>query len=156
VVAATPPETTEPTPTTEPPEPPADPEDWSDELAAVELELGRLGWNRDQEATYLQRAFGHPSRSRLVRYADLQAHLGSLRRLAAGSDPATAPTPLRRSDLLLQCDQLLDRLGWGAAEGRAYLERSFGLASRQQLSDEQLLRFNMLLEEQLPGAGAGP
>ena len=51
---------------------------------------------------------------------------------------------------LLQCsDELLGQLQWGAAQGRQLLEQQFGKASRQQLSDEQLLQFNQLLEEQL-------
>jgi len=50
-----------------------DPEDWSDELAALEVQLQRLGWQREQESIYLQRAYGHPSRSRLTSYGDLVA-----------------------------------------------------------------------------------
>ena len=46
-------------------------------------------------------------------------------------------------------DELLGQLQWGAAQGRQLLEEQFGKASRQQLSDEQLLHFNQLLEEQL-------
>lgn len=144
-----------PTPTAAPAapeaEPPADPEDWSDELAEVELELKRLGWAREQEATYLGRAFGHPSRSRLVRYADLLAYRQALRQLAPGSDPAQAPPPLRRPELLGQCDQLLGQLHWGPGQGRDFLEKHFSLSSRQQLSDDQLLHFNMLLEGVLIG-----
>lgn len=142
------------------PEPPADPEDWSDELAQLELELRRLGWGREQEAAYLQRAFGHPSRSRLTRYADLVAYLAVLRRAPLGAEPAGVPEPVRRRDLLEQSDQLLQLLQWDASLGRAFLERHFALSSRQQLSDEQLLRFNLLLEEELTaredplGAGA--
>ncbi|MFM7515021.1 MAG: hypothetical protein ACKO3F_17015, partial [Cyanobium sp.] len=45
-------------------EPAADPEDWSAELARIDLALKRIGWQRDQEGLYLERAFGHPSRSR--------------------------------------------------------------------------------------------
>lgn len=70
-----------------------DPEDWSDELAQVELELQRLGWGREQEAAYLERVFGHPSRGRLTRYADLGAYLGVLRRAPIGADPAALPAP---------------------------------------------------------------
>ncbi|MCP9848696.1 hypothetical protein [Cyanobium sp. Morenito 9A2] len=130
------------------PEPPPDPEDWSDELAGLELELQRLGWGREQEAAYLERAFGHPNRGRLTRYADLTAYLGVLRRASAGADPAALPTPLRRRDLLEQSDLLLGQLHWDAAQGRAFLERHFALSSRQLLSDEQLLHFNLLLEEE--------
>ena len=130
-------------------EPPAEPEDWSEELTAVEMELQRLGWQREQEGEFLQRAFGHPSRTRLVNYADVVAYLKALRCLEPGSAPGSAPVPLRRPDLLRCSDELLGQLQWGAAQGRQLLEEQFGKASRQQLSDEQLLHFNQLLEEQL-------
>ena len=130
-------------------EPPPEPDDWSEELTAVDMELQRLGWDRDQEGLFLERAFGHPSRSRLVTYADLVAHLKALRLLEPAADPATAALPLRRPDLLAQSDHFLQQLHWGPAEGRAFLEEHFSLASRQQLSDDQLLRFNQLLQERL-------
>jgi len=142
--------------TAPPPEPPADPEDWSDELAEIDIQLQRLGWDRNQESTYLQRAFGHPNRNRITHYADLSAYLRGLRGLPEGSDPANASVPLRRKDLLEQSDQLLQSLRWDANRGRQMLEQNFQLSSRQQLSDEQLLSFNMLLEtELLSGADSG-
>lgn len=133
-----------------------DPEDWSDELAELDVQLARLQWDRNQESIYLQRAFGHPSRSRITTYADLLAYVRALRGLAVTSTPESAPVPLRRRDLLSQSDQLLASLCWDAARGRGLLEEHFQLASRQQLSDEQLLQFNMLLEEQLIAAGSAP
>lgn len=130
-------------------EPPPDPEDWSSELAAIDRALKRLGWTREREAVYLERAFGHPSRSRLTTYADLLAYLRALEAMAEGVDPARVAVPLRRRDLLAQSDQLLERLGWGAEQGREFLERHLGASSRQQLRDDQLLQFNLLLEEAL-------
>jgi hypothetical protein len=130
-------------------EPPADPDDWSDELAELEVQLQRIGWDRSQEGQYLQRAFGHPSRNRLTAYTDLVSYLRCLRNLGTGSDPNSAPVPLRRKDLLEQSDQLLRSLQWDATRGRQLLEQQFQRSSRQQLSDEQLLHFNMLLEEAL-------
>lgn len=130
-------------------EPSPDPEDWSDDLARIDLEVQRLGWDRNQEAIFLQRAFGHPSRSRLTRYGDLVAYLQVLAQLSPAADPALVPLPLRRRDLLEQCDELLRRLGWDPDQGRLFLELHFQCASRQHLSDQQLLQFNMLLEEQL-------
>ena len=135
-----------------PQEPPADPEDWSSDLAALELQLRRLGWNREQEAIYLQRAFGHPNRNRLTNYSDLRAYLAVLEGLAAGSEASTANVPLRRSELLNQCQALLAQLGWNADQGRAFLERELQAASRQQLNDQQLLHFNMLLETEMLAA----
>lgn len=129
-------------------EPPADPEDWSSELARLDLQLQRLGWNREQEAVYLERVFGHPNRNRLTSYGDLLAYLQALEGFADGSDPASAPPPLRRKELLSQCEELLSQLQWDPGQGRAFLEQNFGLASRQLLSDSQLLQFNMLLESE--------
>ena len=133
------------------PAPGNDPEDWSTELARLDLQLQRLGWSRDQEGVYLERAFGHPSRNRLTHYGDLLAYLNTVETLAPGADPNTANVPLRRRDLLGQCDQLLAQLQWDAATGRSFLEQHFSLTSRQQLSDSQLLQFNMLLEGALMG-----
>ena len=127
-------------------EPPADPEDWSSELARLDLQLQRLGWDREQEAIYLERVFGHPNRNRLTSYGDLLAYLQALEGFAAGSDPASAPPPLRRKELLSQCEELLSQLQWNPGQGRAFLEQHFAVASRQLLSDNQLLQFNMLLE----------
>ena len=135
------------TPAQPPEEPQVDPEDWSAELAQLELELQRLGWDRDQEAVYLQRVFGNPNRNRLTNYADLQAYLAALQGFSPGTQASSAPAPLRRGELLSQCDQLLAKLQWDAGQGRALLEQHFSLTSRQQLSDSQLLQFNMLLED---------
>jgi len=148
--AAEPPPQPLPQPTEEPT---ADPDDWSAELARIDLQLQRLGWQRAEESAYLERAFGHPSRGRITTYADLLAYLQALEGFEAGSDPACVPVPLRRRDLLLQSDALLRQLGWDAAQGRARLEQEFACSSRQQLSDAQLLHFNMLLEEALLASG---
>jgi len=128
-----------------------EPEDWSSELAGLDLQLQRLGWGRDEEGTYLERAFHHPSRNRLTSYLDLVAYLKALEALSPGANPGNAPVPLRRKDLLSQCDQLLSQLQWDASRGKSYLEQHFSLASRQQLNDTQLLQFNMLLEGELMG-----
>jgi hypothetical protein len=135
-------------------EPPPDPEDWSAELARIDLALKRIGWQREQESQYLERAFGHPSRSRLTTYNDLLAYLRLLEQLEEGCDPLTADVPLRRSELLSQSDALLRQLGWDALQGRQFLEQNMGRASRQHLDESQLLQFNMLLEEALLAAGA--
>ncbi|EAQ67870.1 hypothetical protein SynRS9909_01125 [Synechococcus sp. RS9909] len=148
--AASPAPAPAPAPDPEPPsEAPTDPEDWSDELAAIDLELQRLGWDRQQERLYLERAFGHGSRHRLTRYNDLVAFLKRLRSLEPGISAESAPVPLRRSDLISQGDQMLQTLRWSSAQAREFLQQHLQASSRQQLSDEQLLQFNMLLEEQL-------
>ena len=136
-------------PVAQPPsEAPTDPEDWSEELAAIDIEVRRIGWDRAMEGIYLERAFGHGSRHRLTRYGDLVAFMRQLKGLPEGAKPDTAPVPIRRSDLLEQGNQMLATLNWSSDQARQFLTKEIGASSRQQLSDEQLLQFNMLLEEQ--------
>ena len=131
-----------------PSESPTDPDDWSEELTAIDFELKRIGWSREQERQYLERAFGHGSRHRLTRYADLVAFLRQLRQIQPGDTPDQSAVPIRRSDLITQGDQMLSNLGWTGEQARSFLQQNLNSTSRQQLSDEQLLQFNMLLEEQ--------
>ena len=103
-----------------------------------------------KERIYLERAFGHGSRHRLTRFERFSAaYLKRLRDLPPGSDPQQTSVPLRRSDLLQQSDEILRRLEWHQEKAIEFLKQNFQATSRQQLSDEQLLTFNMLLEEQL-------
>ena len=133
----------------EPSETPSDPEDWSEELTAIDFEINRIGWSRDQERVYLERAFGHAGRHRLTRYADLVAYLRQLRQLEPGDKADQAVVPLRRGDLISQGDEILRQLGWSGEQARGFLQQHLQAKSRQQLSDEQLLQFNLLLENQL-------
>ena len=84
----------------------------------------------------------------MTRYADLVAYLRQLRQLQPQEQPDQAHIPIRRSDLITQGDQILKRLGWKAEQARGFLQEHLQASSRQQLTDEQLLKFNMLLEEQ--------
>ena len=136
-----------------PAEPPADPEDWSSELLHLDRELKRLNWGRPEEEVYLQRAFGHPSRNRLTSYADLLAYLRAVEALSAPADPAAVAVPMRRQELLSQCDALLRQLGWPTERARQFLETQLQVSSRQQLGDQDLLQFNLLLEGELLAAG---
>ena len=138
-----------PRPSAQGEEPPADPEDWSADLAQLDRLLRQLGWGREEERVYLQRLFGQPSRSRLTRHGDLMALRRALEALAPGCRPEHAPLPPLRSELLSQCDDLLERLGWPTEQARQCLERQFAVNSRQRLNDDQLLAFNLFLEGEL-------
>jgi hypothetical protein len=129
----------------------ADPEDWSADLIHLDAHLASLGWGREQERVYLRRLFGQPSRSRLTRYADLMVLRRALESVPPGSAPETAPLPILRRDLLSQCDELLGQLSWTTERARQWLETHFAVSSRQRLSDDQLLAFNLLLEAELMG-----
>ena len=132
----------------EPSEAPTDPDDWSEELTAIDLQLKRIGWSREHEHLYLERAYGHRSRHKLTRYSDLVSYLNKLKSLEVGAEAGEVQTPLRRSDLITQGDEMLTTLKWDQERAKSFLQSKLGATSRQQLSDEQLLEFNMFLEEQ--------
>ena len=146
-----------------PPSPGAsEPADWSDDLALVEVQLERLGWDRNQESVYLERSFGRMERSGITDYQDLRLYIDALQRLSPPADPCTAPLPgqhespppLPSRDLLIQNgNALLRQLGWTTDQGRAFLKRHFGHTSRQALGDEQLMQFNQQLEAHRVGGG---
>ncbi len=60
---------------------------------------------------------------------------------------STSATPVDLSDVMAQTDVELIRLGWTSAQGREYLEKTYGKRSRQQLTDEELMSFLLYLEE---------
>ena len=76
------------------------------------------------------------------------AYLRQLKLIHANDDASTAAAPIHRGDLLQQGDAMLKKLGWKSDQARTFLQKQLGATSRQQLSDEQLLEFNMLLKEQ--------
>lgn len=59
----------------------------------------------------------------------------------ADPPPPPPPAPIDLSDVIAQTTVELRRLGWTEAEGRSYLQRTYGKRSRQQLDDDELLEF---------------
>ncbi|HEY9877749.1 MAG TPA: hypothetical protein V6D29_04795 [Leptolyngbyaceae cyanobacterium] len=58
------------------------------------------------------------------------------------------PPPVDLSDIIAQTDVELRRLGWNVAQGREFLERTYGKRSRHDLTDQELLAFLLYLEMQ--------
>lgn len=63
-------------------------------------------------------------------------------------DLSTSTHPVDLSDVIAQTDVELTRLGWTSAQGRQYLEKTYGKISRTQLTDEELMSFLLYLEDQ--------
>lgn len=55
--------------------------------------------------------------------------------------PPPPPAPIDLSDVIAQTTVELRRLGWTEAQGRRYLQQTYGKRSRQQLDDDELLEF---------------
>ena len=48
-----------------------EPSDWSNELTAIDSEIERLKWSRDDEIDFLQRAFGYNNRNKITTYNEI-------------------------------------------------------------------------------------
>jgi hypothetical protein len=72
------------------------------------------------------------------------SHSGSGRRDATVAIAA----PVDLSDIIAHTDVELKRLGWTNAQGRRYLEQTYGKRSRQHLSDAELTEFLGYLKTQ--------
>jgi hypothetical protein len=62
------------------------------------------------------------------------------------ADNLPMPAPIDLSDVIAQTDVELKRLAWSVADGREYLEQTYGKRSRHELTDEELLAFLLYLE----------
>jgi hypothetical protein len=61
---------------------------------------------------------------------------------------AAIAAPVDLSDIIAHTDIELKRLGWTNAQGRRYLEQTYGKRSRQHLSDAELMEFLDYLKTQ--------
>ncbi|OKH48797.1 hypothetical protein NIES30_08605 [Phormidium tenue NIES-30] len=68
-------------------------------------------------------------------------------------DLTTEPAAVDLSDIIAQTDVELQRLGWGVAQGREFLKKTYGKLSRHDLTDDELLEFLLFLETQSPHDG---
>ena len=48
-----------------------EPNDWSNELIAIDSEIKRLDWSRDDEINFLQKNLGYNNRSKITKYDEL-------------------------------------------------------------------------------------
>lgn len=62
--------------------------------------------------------------------------------------PSISAPPIDLSDIIAQTDVELRRLGWNVAQGREFLEKTYGKRSRHDLTDQELLAFLLYLEMQ--------
>ena len=124
-----------------------DPVDWSVELAMIEIEIKRIKWERQDECTYLQKVFGLSNRHQITKYEDLIRYLNQLKTIKEYDTPESAINSTYRKELINNGDKIIANLEWSKTDARSYLNEQLGAMNRNELSNEQLLKFNMLLEE---------
>ncbi len=123
------------------------PNDWGEELSAIDKELKRLKWQKEEELVYLKILFGYSSRSKITKYIELKVLLMNLKELPSGSKPSSSCDT--KETLITKSSIILNKLKWDSIKGREFLQENFEVSTRQDLNKIQLMQFNLLLSEEL-------
>ncbi len=126
-----------------------EPEDWSNILSLIDIEIKRIGWNRDQENQFIIRILNSKDRSRITKYKDISRLLDLLTHISPGTKPDLAIVKSKKEILIEHSNEILAQLNWDQDKGRDYLNEKMNVISRFELTEEQLSEFNGLLEEAL-------
>ena len=116
-----------------------EPSDWSNELAAIESEIERLKWSREDEINFLDKNLGYNNRNKITNYNDILMYLNLLKKI---DDKNQNKVINKNINILInESDIILRDLSWNNSQGREYLQKEFNVSTRKELNEEQLISF---------------
>ena len=116
-----------------------EPSDWSSELTAIDAEIERLKWSRDDEINYLKKTLGYNNRNKITNYTDIVKYLSLLKKTDIQNPLKVANGNL--NTLIEESDIILRDLSWDHKQGREFLQKEFNVLTRKELSETQLVSF---------------
>jgi len=116
-----------------------EPSDWSNELTAIDSEIERLNWTREDETAFLEQKLGYNNRNRITNYSDIVRYLNLLKNIDKSNQLNTFKSNI--NSLILESDNILRDLSWDHIQGRDYLQKEFNVSARKELNEEQLTSF---------------
>ena len=116
-----------------------EPSDWSRELTAIDAEIERLKWSRDDEINYLEKTLGYNNRNKITNYTDIVKYLSLLKKTDIQNPLKVANGNL--NTLIEESDIILSDLSWDHKQGREFLQKEFNVLTRKELSEKQLVSF---------------
>ncbi len=116
-----------------------EPSDWSDELTAIDSEIERLKWTRDDEISFLEQKLGYNNRNKITKYDDILKYLNLLKQIQTKNESAQVNVNI--NTLIRESDIILKDLNWNYAQGRQFLKKEFNVTARKELNQEQLISF---------------
>ena len=111
-----------------------EPNDWSNELTAIDTEIERLKWSRNDEINFLEKTFGYNNRSKITNYNDIVKYLNLLKKLDRSKHCPSVRTNI--NSLINESDNILKDLSWDHIQGREYLLKEFNVSARKELNEE--------------------
>ena len=119
--------------------PNTEPSDWSNELTAIDSEIERLNWSRDDEINFLEKNLGYNNRNKITKYEELVNYLNLLKKLEISNSNKLTSTNI--NILIEESDNILKDLSWDYNKGREYLQKEFKVSTRKELDEKQLISF---------------
>ena len=116
-----------------------EPSDWSSELTAIDLEIKRLKWNREDEIDFLKHKLGINNRNKITKYNDIIKYLNLLKKIDRPNQTKIVNDNI--NTLIQASESLLEDLGWNHLQGRQFLQNEFNVSTRKELNEEQLISF---------------
>tara|TARA_Y100001968_G_scaffold74846_1_gene66250 strand:+ start:1934 stop:2602 length:669 start_codon:yes stop_codon:yes gene_type:complete len=116
-----------------------EPIDWSNELIAIDSEIERLNWSRDDEINFLEKTFGYNNRNKITKYDELVNYLNILKKI--DNSILTKANSVNKNSLIEESDIILRELSWDKNQGREYLRKEFNVSTRFELDEKQLIAF---------------
>jgi len=116
-----------------------EPSDWSNELTAIDSEIKRLNWSRDDERKFLESNLGYNNRNKITKYDELLNYLSILKK--TDNLDLNKSNIINKDSMIEESDIILRDLSWNNKQGREYLEKEFNVSTRKELSENQLKLF---------------
>ena len=116
-----------------------EPSDWSNELTAIDVEIERLEWSRDEEIKFLEKNLGFNNRNKITEYKDIINYLNLLKKINNSNSTIHKSTALET--MINESDVILKELSWDNKQGREYLQNEFNVSTRKDLDINQLISF---------------
>ena len=116
-----------------------EPSDWSNELTAIDSEIERLKWSREDEIKFLEKNLGYNSRNKITNYNDIVKYVNLLKNINSPMQSMLNNTNI--NTLIEESDNILKDLSWDHLQGREYLQKEFNVSTRKELSQQQLIAF---------------
>ena len=116
-----------------------EPTDWSKELTAIDLEIKRLNWNRDDEIKFLEKNLGYNNRNKITKYNEIVNYLNILKETYSSSKPKLNGSYIEK--MIEESDVILRELSWDNKQGREFLEKEFNVSTRKELNQDELTSF---------------
>ena len=117
----------------------SEPSDWSNELIAIDSEIHRLKWTREDEIKFLEKNLGYNSRNKITNYSDIVMYLSLLKKTNNENSSNIVKDNLYK--LIEESDTILRDLSWDNIKGREFLQKEFNVSTRKELNENQLLLF---------------